>query len=350
MKKIFLLILSVAVIASMTGCSVKKNQDIPNNIELQTSDKKTDDKSQKSTAYPITIKNFNSESKEYEQTFDKMPEKVVSMHGITTQIIYELGLEDKLIAAALPDGKVTPEMEEKYKKLQTTFKGFPPEETVVGLQPDFILGIHPSFMGGRATTTTWNEKGIKTYKISSTLEMRTVDNHLKNISDIGKILGEDKRISEYVDNQRKQISQVSEAVKSKEQKPKVILLQKINDKYAVFGENTLAGNVAESAGLELVANTPAGSIGLEALIGMNPDVIIYSSYPGTDDNKTNEEKLAALKGETALQSINAIKNNKVMVIDFADMSGTGANPARAVTTYAKYVYPNLDWNKILSSK
>lgn len=338
--------LSAAIVVSMTGCGDKKTENISTNKQVEASDKK----SEKSTVYPIKIKNFGSDNKEYEQTFNKKPEKVVSIHGITTQILYELGLEDKLIAAVLPDGKPTPEMEEKYKKLKTTFKGLPSEESVAGLEPDFILGLHPSFMGGRPTTKVWNDKGINTYKISSTLDIRTIDNHLKNISDIGKILGEEKRIEEFVAKQQKHISGVKEAVKNIEQKPKVILLHKIKDKYAVFGSNTLAGNIAETAGLSLVTNTPAGGFGLETLVGMNPDIIIYSSYIGTDEGKTEEEKLAALKNETALQSINAIKNNKLVYVDFGVMSGTGANPAKTIETYVKYVYPQIDWNTVFSSK
>ncbi|WP_027632189.1 ABC transporter substrate-binding protein [Clostridium hydrogeniformans] len=348
MKRVLLTILSLTIVASMVGCGVKNNETDSNNSEVQVTQEK--DKSEITTKYPTTIKNFNSESKEYEQTFDKVPEKVVSMHANTTKMIYELGLEDNLVAAALPDGKVSKEMEEKYKKLKTTFKGFPPEESVVGLEPDLLIGIHPSFMGGRATTEQWNEKGVKTYKITSTLEDRTVENHLKNILDIGKILGEEKRINEYVEKQKADISKVQEAVKNVENRPKVILLHKIKDEYAAFGSNTLGGNVAGKAGLNLVSGTPQGGFGLETLVGMNPDIIIYSSYPGTDENKTDEEKIADLTNETALQSINAIKNNKILTVDFDDMSATGANPAETIINYAKYVYPELGWNNILSSK
>lgn len=346
MKKLLIAMLSTAILVSMTGCGDKNKENTSTSKQVEAADKK----SEKTTVYPIKIKNFGSDNKEYEQAFNKQPEKVVSVHGITTQMLYDLGLEDKLIAAVLPDGKPTPQMEEKYKKLKTTFKGLPSEESITGLEPDFILGLHPSFMGGRPTTKAWNDKGINTYKVSSTLDVRTVEHHLKNISDIGKILGEEKKVNEYVAKQEKTISEVKDAVNKIEQKPKVILLHKIKDKYAVFGTNTLAGNIAEASGLSLIPNTPAGSFGLETLIGMNPDVIIYSSYVGTDEDKSNDEKLAALKNETSLQSINAIKNNKLTYVDFSVMSGTGADPAKTIETYVKYVYPQIDWSSIFSTK
>jgi iron complex transport system substrate-binding protein len=348
MKKTIATILSVVILGSFVGCSAKKDTVTNQNETIKSSIGVKENSN--STVYPIKITNFDSAGKAYEQTFDKEPEKIVSMFGTTTELLCELGLEEKIIGAVLPDGEATSALKAKYDKIPKVFKEIPSEETVIGLEPDFIVGLHPAFMAGRPTTKSWNDKGIKTYKISSTMDIKTVDNHLKNIEDLGKILGEEKRISQYVNEQKERIKLTKEALKDMKDTPKVLIVQKSGDKYYSYTAETLAGNLAEQAGIKLGDYVPKQAFGLENLISINPDVIIYGTYYGTDADKSNEQKKEGFMKETSLQSINAIKNNRVLVVDFGEMTATGSNPSKTIEKYARFFYPSIEWDKIFSGK
>ena len=63
--------------------------------------------------YPVELTTYNYNGDEVKTTYDKAPEKVLAVYQGSIETMLELGLEDKLVAAAGLDN----ELEDKYKEV-----------------------------------------------------------------------------------------------------------------------------------------------------------------------------------------------------------------------------------------
>ena len=70
-----------------------------------------------------------------------------------------------------------------------------------------------------------------------------------------------------------------------------------------------------------LANPDASSVGKEDVIAANPDVIfvVYMPYSGDDPETVKQEKLDVLLKDEAYQSLDAVKNGRVVPIMLSEM-------------------------------
>ena len=86
-----------------------------------------------STAYPLTITNCSQPV-----TFEKAPEKTVSIGQGMTEILFSLGLSDKIVGTAVWVGPVLPAYEEVNKSIKRLADNDPSFESVAGQEPDLV--------------------------------------------------------------------------------------------------------------------------------------------------------------------------------------------------------------------
>ena len=85
---------------------------ITSSLISSTASNLTVSQAQASSKYPMTITNCGSKF-----TLAKMPERVVSLYSVTTELMLRLGLEKKIVAAANFGEAMPADLEPAYKAL-----------------------------------------------------------------------------------------------------------------------------------------------------------------------------------------------------------------------------------------
>lgn len=291
--------------------------------------------------YPITYTTYNHEKEPVEVTIEKTPEKVVAVYQNSIETLLALGLEEHIVAAAGLDHKVKPEYEEAFSKVEYLDDWQPTKETVVMLEPDFILSWYSYFGEKRLGDVGYfHENNIGTYMAlnSGAVAPRTVENECEDILTLGKIFNVNERAQVIVDTIKDRVAEISKEAQSKEQKT-ALIIEFSGETIWSYGETSLGGDMVTQLGAELLS--PEGNdLGIEDIIAYNPDAIFVVYYNGgerTDEEAESGAMDGVVKNE-ALANLEAVINNKVFAIPLGEMYASGTRTIDGIERFASGIY------------
>ncbi|WP_091067597.1 ABC transporter substrate-binding protein [Paenibacillus sp. NFR01] len=280
------------------------------------------------TVYPLTLDNYtkNGEGAEWQtktQTFDKAPEKVVANTQGAAELLIKLGLTDKIVGVAALYGQGDPAVAEEFKKLPVISKDYASKELVVGASPDLVMGRGDLFADadwGSGTVDGLNELGIKTFVQSTSVKGATLDSLYKDIEQLGQIFDVQENAAAYTAELKDRAQKLRDQAAVIGDKIFAYVSDGGDGAIATYSGNTdtFAGDVLGLLGLNNAFASVTGDISKEQLIATNPDVLLLSAYTGGPDSA---QTLKAFYADPSLQSLDAIKNKAIYVIDFNQFWG-----------------------------
>lgn len=113
------------------------------------------------TDYPLTLTSCG-----HEVTIDKAPERVVSVGQGTTEILYMLGLADKVAGTALWINPVLPQFAEVDAKVERLSDNAPSFESVLAKRPEVIVTAYEWMIGPQGAVGTremFDDAGIPSW-------------------------------------------------------------------------------------------------------------------------------------------------------------------------------------------
>lgn len=139
------------------------------------------------------------------------------------------------------------------------------------------------------------------------------------------------------------IDQTIEATKDLEERPGVLILEPLGDSVTNYGASSLGGDMVTKLGAQL-ANPDAKTVGKEDIIAANPDVIfvVYMPYASDDPETVKETQLATIRDDEALQSLNAVKNGRIVPIMLSEMYASATRTQDGIEHFAAGLYPELN--------
>lgn len=238
-----------------------------------------------------------------EVELDGTPEKIISSYYISTSLLINLGVQDKLVGI-----EAKAKTREMYKKVAKELIDLPAVgtskeiniEECANLNPDLV--IIPTRL--KEFIPKFEELNIPVIAI----EPETLDQFKETVKLIGKAVGKEEKANKLVNYYDDTISKVKELNKNLTEKQNVYLAG--SDSVLKTCTSKMYQNyMFEVCGGENVTKELTDgywtTISVEELVKKNPDVIYmvgYASYSKDD----------ILKDER-LKGINAIKNNKIYV-------------------------------------
>ena len=102
-----------------------------------------------STRYPLTLSSCG-----HEITFERAPESVVSVGQSTTEILYMLGLADKVSGTALWINPVLPEFAEVNSRVERLSDNAPSFESVLAKRPELVVTAYEWMIGPQGVVGT----------------------------------------------------------------------------------------------------------------------------------------------------------------------------------------------------
>jgi iron complex transport system substrate-binding protein len=258
-----------------------------------------------------------------------VPQKIVSLAPSNTEILFALGLGDKIVGDT-DYCDYPPEAKEK-----THIGGYwtPDVETIVSLSPDLVVAqaLH------EAEVIPQLEK----YGITCVvLEPITIEQVLDAITLVGNITGNTKEAASLTKEMQMRIDKVTGKTKGlpESQRPKVFYLT-WHDPLITVGYDNLGEDLIVKAGGVNIFHDLEGSptVSLEDVIQSDPDVIIAGIGMGTGEALP----LTFAQDESRLAGTSARLNNRVYGVSI-DLAGRpGPRIVDALEMFMGDIHPEL---------
>ncbi|WP_053956418.1 ABC transporter substrate-binding protein [Inediibacterium massiliense] len=272
--------------------------------------------------------------------YTKVPQKVVSFNTHTTENLFALGLEDKIIGTSFKSGEILPKYQKKFDKIPVLAEKYPSMEALLGANPDFVYGRSSAFEEkGAGTVQDMLDNGIIAYVSKATYtEGATIEDTYEDFYNLGKIFNVEDRADKIVNQMKTKVKKVQEQTSKVDEKLRVFVYDSGSDQAYTAGKS-LESNIIELAGGQNIfsdLNKTWEKVNWEAVVQRNPQCIIINDY----EEVSAEEKIKFLKSNAALSGIDAIKNDNFVVVQLPSVF-TGIRNADAVENLAREFYPDL---------
>ena len=271
--------------------------------------------------FPVTITDMAGR----EVTIEAEPQAIVSLAPSNTEILYALGLGDRVVGVT-EFCNYPPEAQEKPK-----VGGFSDVNTekVVELAPDLILAasLHLS-----EVVPALEKLGLTVVVI----DPPDVPAVLEGIELVGKITSREKEAEALTYEMQKRIDAVAEAVKGRE-KPRVFW--ELSSDLWTAGPDSFINDLIERAGGENIAagaESPWVQLSSEAIVAADPEVIFLADHPFGESTET----VAARPG---WGEISAVVNNCIIELSQEEIdvvSRPGPRVVEALELIARALHPD----------
>jgi iron complex transport system substrate-binding protein len=268
---------------------------------------------------------------------EKMPEKIISLTPSNTEILFALGLGDKVVGVT-QYCNYPPEAQDKPK-----IGGFSATEIdvsveqIVVIEPDLIL----------ASETHMKEVIPKLEQFvpeAAILVLKTqtesFDVVFEAINLVGKCTDTEDKAAQLVTRMKKQIKAITDKTDKlpDSERPRVLYVV-WHDPIFAIGGGTLGNTLIEAAGGVNIFQEQTGApiVDLETIIARNPQVILGSAAVGTGADLPYQFTL----NEERLKVVDARINNRVYAVN-DDLTGRpGPRIVEALEQLAKMIHPEL---------
>ncbi|RCL25206.1 ABC transporter substrate-binding protein [Pseudomonas sp. AFG_SD02_1510_Pfu_092] len=286
------------------------------------------------THYPLTVDNCGAP-----QTFSQAPQRAVTIGQAGTEILYALGLGERLAATSLWFNNVLPEYQAQNAKVPRLADNEPSFEAVVGKRPQLVTVQFEWMVGAQgavATREQFDELGIATYLLPSDCEGKDnlvgadgtrlqafqVESIYKSISQLAEIFDVQARGTALNAELKGRLDSARAQLAGKDLSATSALFwfssaDLRTDPY-VAGRQGVADFMLRTLG---VRNVVASSeewpaVGWETLAKANPTWLIIARmdrrrYPADDYQK----KLAFLRSDPVTRNMDAVKNDRIIILD-----------------------------------
>lgn len=275
------------------------------------------------TDYPLTIDNCG-----VAVTFEKAPERVVTIKSTATELLLSLGLGDKIVGVGFQDGPLPADL--AGATLNVLADKMPSQEVLLGTEPDFIYGGWESNFAadGAGERPTLQQLGVATYVAPAACRSikppkLTFDAVFAEIAEMGAIFSAEDAAAKLVETQKALLASATPDTRGL-----TTVWYSSGTKAPYVGAASNApGMIMDALGLKNVfGDVDEGwiSANWEAVVDANPDVIIL--VDSAWNSAAQKKKLLADNPITS--KLDAVIDERYLVIPFpASEAGVRNVPA-----------------------
>ena len=284
--------------------------------------------------YPLTVENCGKAL-----TFTQAPQRAVTIGQAGTEMLYALGLGDRLVGTSLWFDQVQPEYAAQNAKVERLADNEPSFEAVLAKRPQLVAVQFEWMVGPQGAVGTreqFHDLNIPTYLLPSDCEgkdnLKGADGTRLETFDIASVYKSVRQLAEIFDvtargdalvEQYK--ARLAQAVIRARQHPgkdvsAVVWFSSADlasDPF-VAGKKGVADFMLSTLGIHNVveSNEEWPTVGWETLARANPSLIVIARmdrrrFPADD----YEKKLAFLKTDPVTRNMDAVKNDRIVVLD-----------------------------------
>lgn len=273
-------------------------------------------------AYPVTVKSCDREV-----TFDKAPGRAISNDVNLTEMMLVLGLTDHMVGYTGISGWKTldPEMRAGVAELPELSAKYPTKEVLAGADADFFFAgwNYGMKVGGEVTPETLAPLGIKVYELTESCihlgpkPKVSMDDMYTDILNLGAIFDVEDKAQALVAGYKAKIAEETAGVDHSAPPLRVFVYDSGEEAPFTAGEYAMPTALIEAAGGGNIMDDLGKSwaeVAWEPVVERNPQVVVIVNY----GDVTAEQKIAFMKNNAALAGIDAVKNDRFVVLDYVE--------------------------------
>ncbi len=276
--------------------------------------------------FPVTV----TDDLNHKVCLEKKPARIISLAPANTELLFALGLDTEIVGVTTYANY--PEKALEKEKIGTVHE--PNIEKIVSLEPELILS---NAVNKLETVKRLRELGYNVVGFNA----RTVDEAILVIKKAAKLTGREEKGREIVTEMYLQLAEIKNLVddKLKEGNRPRVFYEIWNDPLYTAGKNTFINDTIHIAGGINIGAEARGQwpqYSLEKLLIENPD--IYVTSPHSAPHKVSVE---SVKNRNNYQNINAIKNDRIYIIDQDIVTRPSPRIIEGVKEMTKALFPDL---------
>ena len=293
------------------------------------------------TQYPLIINNCGQKV-----AFQKAPAKIVSIGQGMTEILFSLGLADKIAGTAVWVGPILPQYAEANSKIPRLADNDPSFESVVGKEPDLVAAEfewHVGAQGSVGNRQQFSELGINTYvaptdcvaKVNTDggdgvrKELFTMDLVYQEIDELAQIFDVRDRGDALIADLKKREAQAVASIAGARAKDLPIVFwyssKEVSGDAFIAGKNSAPAYILKTLGARNVVTTEDEwpLVGWETIAQANPAVIVIASMDrrryAADDPKV---KVDFLEKDPVTSRLDAVRDKHFVMMNAQSMNPT----------------------------
>lgn len=266
-------------------------------------------------SFPVTVTDDAGRS----VTIDAKPERIVSLAPANTEILYSLGILERIVGV-------------------TTFDDYPPEVTAIEKVGDFVTPNLEAITAAEpdlilATTGIQADVIAQLEQTGATvvaIDPQSLEALYTSITTIGTVTGEPAAAATVIADMRSELELIQDAIDAA---PVRCFIEIAQEPLFTAGAGTLINDVIDQAGGEnVVAEEGYVAYSLEQLLTDDPEV-----YLATKGSMSDPTQINARAGYSALA---AVKNGRVYVLDDNLVSRPGPRLIQGIRQVAEALHPD----------
>lgn len=270
---------------------------------------------------------------------DAPPERVVSLNQGSTEILYALGLGDRMVGTATWTDPVLPEFSEVNRSVPRLADNAPSMEAVLDVEPDFVTGSFGSTLGegGVAAREQFHELGVGTYLSPTDCVGKVADSGdgvretpltpdllYREITDLATIFDVEQAGDELVADLQRRLDEAAESVDARGISAMYWFAN--SESPYLAGCCGAPGLISTTLGLENAFDDTTQEwpqISWEVVAERDPDVIVVGDLTRKSQTaETAEAKIAYLESNAVTREMAAVREKR-----FIDITGAEMNPS-----------------------
>ena len=264
------------------------------------------------------------------------PKRILALSSAFDTILLGLIEPERLVGINKLSTYEEYSLEAKRAKLVKPVLSSYPLEKIIALKPDLVIA--PDYISADVIYGL-RHMGIATVVVSSG---STVEDVIKNVTDVAHIIGEDDKGRFYKQKIRRELDELTRLGESiPPEQRKTVLFVSSMDGYT--GTGSLFDDMCKYMYVYNAPNRiglpPRIPFGEERVLAMNPDYIFIPSYKGMDKNLADRYLL-----NPAFQNLSAIRENRVKPLPAAYLYTMNQHIGEAMLAIMHTVYPQLERN------
>nr|WP_263314265.1 ABC transporter substrate-binding protein [Mammaliicoccus sp. Marseille-Q6498] len=267
-------------------------------------------------------------SKETKQNSTEKHEykRIVSLIPSNTEILYELGLGDKVVGVSTVDDYPK---EVKNKKKFDAFKL--DTEALMKAKPDLILAHESNKATQEKDLKKLSDAGVKVVYIK---DAHSIDEMYQTFKQVGKITSKESKANKLVEKVKHDIEDVKKAIPKDQEGKKVFMEISSQPDIYTAGSHTFYNDMLKTIKAKNVYEDQKGWLKTdkENILKRNPDVMITTS----GQSETEYQQLN--NNREGFDQVNAIKENHIHSLNADTISRPGPRLAKGLKELANKVY------------
>ena len=279
-----------------------------------------------------------TDDNDFTTEFDTTPQRIVSLAPSNTQVLYAIGVGDRVVGVTDYDKYPYDFSAWIAAGNMTSIGGFstPNLETVASLNPDLILAanIHDSILS--------NLRGLG-YKVL-TLNPHDVESVFNDILMVGKATGADQAATALVNSLTVEMNEIADKIAASNSVKPLVYYEVWYPPLMSAGSTSFINDVITRAGgINIFANESQQypTVSSETIVQSNPTVILLPTNMGATDEAAFYGSIDQVKERPGWSAISAVQNNRVVIVNGDLFAEAGPRIVEQIEAAAKALYPEI---------